>query len=43
MSTAYYVINTKFNRLWYPNLVGKVFASPPGFAQVELVQWQNAR
>lgn len=31
---AYVVKDTPFNRRWYPHLVGKGFAAPPGYAQV---------
>lgn len=29
------VVDTTYNRYWYPKLIGRCFPDPPGYAQVE--------
>lgn len=36
---AFTVKDCELNRAWYPDLIGRTFVDPPGYAVVEPVRW----
>jgi len=38
MANKYKIVDSKFNRANYPDLIGKIVDVPPAYAQVELSQ-----